>query len=127
MYNDACAARDAARKELQQVEQVWIDNISHASFFFPTHILCLAFNSNTHANMSFDELLNTITSQEFQAARGEREAEKKRLDLQAEERRRQYEAIEKRLRLASMGDKDLEGVCVCLCVCVCIMEKGRKM
>eukprot|EP00053_Salpingoeca_punica_P007764 m.70696 g.70696 ORF g.70696 m.70696 type:complete len:505 (-) comp14317_c1_seq1:1876-3390(-) len=41
--------------------------------------------------------------QEFQAARSEREKEKKRLDSLAEERRRQYEAMEKRLRLASSG------------------------
>lgn len=43
--------------------------------------------------------------QDTQAARQAREQEKKRLQTLAEERRRQYEAMEKRLRLASVGEE----------------------
>lgn len=48
--------------------------------------------------------------QETLAARSAREQEKKRLQGLAEERRRHYEAMEKRLRLASVGeDKEESG------------------
>jgi hypothetical protein len=40
------------------------------------------------------------------AARLTREQEKKRLQSMAEDRRRQYEAMEKRLRLASVGEDE---------------------
>lgn len=48
--------------------------------------------------------------QETVAARSAREQEKKRLQTLADERRRHYEAMEKRLRLASVGeDKEDSG------------------
>ena len=84
----------------------WSDRIVDSTLPLTSHPQAMLGDASTARDTARADL--TKLEQDTHSARHAREQEKKRLQTLAEERRRQYEAMEKRLRLASVGEEKEE-------------------